>query len=107
MRAGGRIPLREISLSAGAGVGGDMIITSAQGTDKTSVTEAPSGLDGDWYIPLWTQVTFKPSCNWGAALYASYDVHPTARDESAPMFGANMIYEPSAACSEPAGLRVL
>jgi len=106
-RVGGRIPLHELAVSGGSGIGGDMIITSAQGADKTAFAQAPSGFDGDWYIPLWTQLTLKPSCNWGATLYASYDFHPTARDESAPAFGASILYEPSAACSEPAGVRVL
>jgi hypothetical protein len=105
MRVGARVPLHDIALSGGAGLGGDLVITS-ETASMNSLAMPPNGLDADWFIPLWAQLTIKPSCNWGAQLYASYDVHPTASDESAPTFAAGLVYQPSAACSEPAGLAV-
>lgn len=105
-RIGARVPLHDVALAGGAGVGGDMIITSETAASNGSLALPPSGLDADWFVPLWAQLTMKPSCNWGAQLYASYDVHPTASDESAPSFGAGIMYQPNDACSEPAALAV-
>jgi hypothetical protein len=105
-RIGARLPLQEVALAGGAGLGGDVVITSETAAQNGSLALPPSGVDADWFIPLWAQLTIKPSCNWGAQLYASYDVHPTASGESAPEFGAGIMYQPSAACSDPAGLVV-
>jgi hypothetical protein len=107
MRFGARLPMHDIALAAGTGIGVDMIIRDANQTSSTfTLAMPPSGLDGDWFIPLWAQLTIKPSCEWGVQAYAAYDYHPTATGESAPTFGAGVIYQPSAACSEPAGLTV-
>lgn len=103
-RVGARLPMHEVAFAAGTGVGMDMIISSETTTMQT-LALTPSGLDADLYVPLWAQLTMKPGCSWGATLYASYDVHPAATEESAPSFGASLLFQPSAACSEPSGLR--
>ncbi len=73
--------------------------------DTGNSASLPSGdMDADWYVPLWTAVTYKPGCNWGAQLMASYDVHPTSTNEDSRAFLAGLLYQPSAACSDRAGL---
>ena len=57
-------------------------------------------------VRYWLGLTIKPGCNWGLQLLASYDMRPTDFDNSGLSFGAGLMFQPSAACSEPAGVQV-
>jgi hypothetical protein len=98
LRIGSRFALDQLALSAGTGIGGDLVISDAHLDHNFTLAMAPSGPDVDWYVPVWAAVTLTPSCNWGAQLYAAYDYHPSSPSESAPSFGAALLYQP-AACS--------
>ncbi|HUJ61736.1 MAG TPA: hypothetical protein VLX92_24700 [Kofleriaceae bacterium] len=100
-RIGGRLRFGDVALAAGSGVGGDLYLQSMTISNPGVTTP---NVEGDWYVPLWAQVTYKPTCNWGAVAMASYDVHPTATSESAPRLGLALQYQPSDACSQPAGI---
>ena len=101
-RLGMRQRFGELALSEGAGIGGDMWIESAR---SGSLSTAPSSdADADYYVPLWAQVTYKPGCDWGAQVLAAYDVHPGSSNEDAPMVMAGLMWQPSSACREQAGL---
>jgi hypothetical protein len=108
LRVGGRIALHDVALAAGSGLGGDLSIESAklQSVGNTGLAMAPNGSDPEWYVPLWASLTLKPMCNWGAQVLASYQVHPTALSENELAIGAGVVFQPSASCSERAGLGV-
>jgi hypothetical protein len=109
-RFGGRLALHDVALAAGSGIGGDVTISSrnVDETGKTNVyADAPNPvLDGDWFVPLWASLTIKPWCDWGFAATASYDVHPTALDESGVRISAGLLFQPSASCREAPGVKV-
>ncbi len=105
VRVGARLPLRDVALEAGTGIGGDAVIPTG-GSVNTTTVPAPNDADGDWFVPLWASATIKPTCNWGAQVLASYELHPTASSESAVSVAAGLIWQPSASCSEAPGLSV-
>ncbi len=107
-RVGGRLPLRYASLAAGTGIGFEWWITSGQlaPPNNTSSLFAPDGPDASFYLPMWASATVKATCDWGVQALAQYDVHPSAMDTNGFSFGAGIIYQPSASCSEAPGVRV-
>jgi hypothetical protein len=108
VRFGRRIALDQVALAAGSGIGIEtwMMSTEAVGVDKDTFTDPPDMPDASWYVPVWASATIKPACNWGFQVLASYDWHPTASDSSGATLAAGLILQPSAACSEPASVRV-
>ncbi len=105
LRAGYRIPLHDVALAFGSGIGGDMYILN-QFTPTPSSISKPGPIEGDFTVPLWASATYKPSCNWGVQVTASYDLQPTDPSASAPTLEAGIIYQPNDACSQPAGVTV-
>jgi hypothetical protein len=101
LRIGMRQRRGEVAFAEGAGVAGDMWIQSFDGNGPAA---PPTSIDGDFYIPLWAQVTYKPGCNWGAQVLASYDVHPGSSNEDIPSVMAGVMFQPTSACSEATGL---
>lgn len=107
LRIGGRVPLHEVALEAGSGLGLQWWITSATlAGGLTSGLFAPSGIDGSFYLPLWLGAEIKPACDWGVQVLAQYDVHPMSTDTDDFEMMAGVLYQPSASCSEPAGVHV-
>jgi hypothetical protein len=110
LRFGARLAMKSVALAAGAGIGGSMWITNAKLTGYDLVSDAfvpsPDGINPEWHVPLWTALTYKPSCSWGVQALAQYEVHPTSMDENAVSFGGGLLWQPSSACSEPPGLAV-
>jgi len=105
LRAGYRIPLHDLAFAFGSGIGGDMYILN-QFTPTPSSISKPGPIEGDFTVPLWASVTYKPSCNWGVQVTALYDVQPTDLGASAPTVQGGLIYQPNDACSQPAGVTV-
>jgi len=106
-RVGARVPLEELSLAAGTGIGLDWWIQSTALTgSQTTGLFAPDGVDATFYFPMWATATIKPTCNWGAQVMGQYDVHPTAMTTNGVEIMAGLIYQPSDACSESAGVAV-
>jgi hypothetical protein len=104
-RIGFRLPLGNVALAAGTGIGVDVVNTS--GAVASDPFSTPLGeTDAEAYIPLWASATYKPSCGFGVQAYAGYDIYPGESAENAPTFGAALVWQPSASCSQPAGLRV-
>ena len=105
LRFGYRFPLHDLAISVGSGVGADIwSLANWHGADN--VLAKPSPLEGDWYVPLWASVTYKPSCNWGVQVTASYDLQPTDPSASEPTVEGGIIYQPNDACSQPVGVTV-
>lgn len=107
LRVGGRLPLQELALAAGTGIGLDWWIdsTSLSGS-QTSGLFAPDGVDATYYLPVWASATIKPTCNWGAQVTTQYDVHPSSMATNDVELTAGIVYQPSDACSEPVGVGV-
>jgi len=107
-RVGGRLPLHFASLAAGTGIGVDWWVTSGQLTSGNNASGlfAPNGPDATFYLPMWASATIKATCDWGVQALAQYDVHPSSMDANGFSFGAGVIYQPSASCSEAPGVRV-
>ena len=101
-RLGVRQRFGEVAFAEGAGIGGDMWIHSVNESGMS--TTPPEEIDGDFYVPLWAQVTYKPGCNWGGQVLAAYDVHPGSSNEDVPSVMAGVMWQPNAACSDAAGL---
>jgi hypothetical protein len=55
---------------------------------------------------VWAMLTYKPTCSWGVQATVSYEVHPTAIDESAPTLAAGILWQPSRTCSQAPRLDV-
>lgn len=109
LRLGKRIALDHVALEAGTGLGGDMWLGAGKVHEPDLLNDAfvaSPGLDATWFFPVWAAIAYKPACNWGVQLLASYDVHPGDTGEDAPAFGAGLMWQPSRACAEPAGLSV-
>lgn len=105
LRLGARIPLGSISLAAGSGIGGALWITTSAHLDRTATTEfveAPEGASATWFVPVWATATVKPSCDWGVQVLASTNVEPTSDGVT---FTVGAMYQPSASCAEPVGVR--
>jgi hypothetical protein len=105
LRVGVRLPLHDVALAAGAGIGVDVLNTSGSVANDPFSTPLDD-TDAEAYIPLWATATYKPSCSFGVQAYAGYDIYLGERAEDAPTFGAALVWQPSASCSEPSGLRV-
>ena len=99
VRIGKRISFRDASLSAGLGLGYEVWFNDTAVADSTSAVFAPDEPDGSWFVPVWAAATIKPACNWGIQGLAEYNVHPTATDSDAVMFGVGVIYQPNDSCS--------
>jgi len=107
LRVGARLPLQYVALSAGSGLGIEWWFNSTQLVgSSTSGLFSPDGADASFYLPVWASATIKPSCDWGVQLLGQYDVHPTSMDTNGFTLAAGIMFQPSAACSEPAGVRV-
>jgi hypothetical protein len=110
LRLGARVSLDHVALAAGSGVGFETWIdsTSLQGVAGRSdvFADAPDGPDGSWLVPLWSTLTWKPSCNWGVQVLGEYDIHPTALATNGIELGAGVLFQPSDACSATPGVRV-
>lgn len=107
LRVGLRAPLGSVVLTAGSGVGFELRAHDAQngpGTDPFAL--APTGAETGIYVPVWAALTVKPWCNGGFQLLASYDIHSSDGAENGLAIAAGMLWQPSGACAEPAGLVV-
>lgn len=106
-RVGLRAPLGSAGLAAGSGLGFELHAHDAQtGPGGDPLALAPSGAETGMYVPVWASFTVKPWCNGGFQLLASYDIHPGAGTENGMAIAASMLWQPSGACAEPAGLVV-
>jgi hypothetical protein len=103
LRVGGRLSLGSVELAAGAGIGGSLWVEEG---GVRSMATGPNQADGDWYIPLWSALTYKPSCDLGVQVLAQYQLHPTASVEDAPTIAAGLLVQPTSACSERIGVAV-
>lgn len=106
-RVGMRVPMGSVALSAGSGLG----LTSlghiaGQSAYNISVVIPPDGLDLEVFVPVWAGVTYKPSCNLGMQVLASYDLYPGNTANDGVTLTAGLIVQPSYACSEPPSLRI-
>ncbi len=112
LRVGARLPLGNVALAAGSGLGAGMWIVNRATIDPTpgNVTSmqgnTPQGVHGVWSVPFWASATLKPSCGWGLQAIASYDVQPTNGEGDALFLGAGLLWQPSASCAEPASIEV-
>jgi hypothetical protein len=113
LRIGARLPLHDVALAVGTGLGGAGWIASRD-VDTSHVADpaqvfadSPNDhLDGGWYVPVWGALTIKPGCGWGIEALATYDVHPTALDDSGLSLSAGLLFQPSSACAERPAIRV-
>jgi hypothetical protein len=112
LRVGARLPLRYAALAAGSGIGGSLWLvnqaTVASGGASPGQTSAMAvqGVHAAWDVPLWAAVTVKPFCGLGVQALASYDAEPSQSWHGGVMLGVGLMFQPSAACSESAGLGV-
>lgn len=107
LRVGARVPLQDLALMAGSGVGLEWWIDSTALTgSQTTGLFAPDGIDASFYLPIWATATIKPTCNWGAQVTGQYDVHPSSMTTNEVQITAGILYQPSDACAEPAGVGV-
>jgi hypothetical protein len=106
-RVGARLPLRDVALAAGSGIGAELAMTSAERFANPNGNDlATRDTYGGFFLPMWASVTYKPSCTVGFELLASYDVHPFTPSANGLSFGAGLTYQPSSSCSEPTGISV-
>jgi len=111
LRVGARLPLRYATLEAGSGIGGDLWATidandASTGAPNMTVAEGAQGLSGALYVPLWASTTVKPFCGVGVQGLASYDAEPSNGWHGGVALGVGLLLQPSASCSEPAGVAV-
>jgi len=107
LRIGMRVPLSYVALAAGAGLGLTLWTTNSVQVSGGAAQVAPIALEGMtamWDVPLWASATFKPSCNWGVQVLASYEVQPTDTSGNMTVMTAGLQWQPSASCEEPPGL---
>jgi hypothetical protein len=106
-RLGVRAPMGSVAFAAGSGLGVSFL-THIPGQNQTNigVAEPPSGLDASVFVPVWASLTVKPSCDVGVQVLASYDVHPTDSSENGVTIAAGLLWQPSDACSQPAGVKI-
>jgi hypothetical protein len=102
-RVGMRQRFDSIAFAEGFGFGGGMWIHSVNPAGMAT-TAPPTEIDGDYYVPLWGELTYKPSCSWGAQVLASYDVHPGSSNEDMPALMAGVMWQPNSACADAGGL---
>jgi hypothetical protein len=106
LRVGARLPLQDVALEAGSGVGLSWWVRSTSIVGDQTSLFAPDGIDGTFYLPLWAGATIKPTCNWGLQVMGQYDVHPTSMDTNGFELAAGVMYQPSDSCSDTPGVRV-
>jgi hypothetical protein len=112
LRVGGRLPLRYVALSAGSGIGGSMWIgTGTVDTSSVPLTsiadaQAPQGVNVLWHVPLWAAIDLKPACDFGVRLTGAYDWQPTGNGGSFLLVGAELLWQPSPACSRTPGVNI-
>ncbi len=112
LRFGARFPFHDVSWALGSGLGGSLYVLGAAQVDPGSERKEDirtgnlSSLHALWHVPLWTSVTFKPSCDFGLQVGVSYDVEPTNFDGNTLMLSAGLLVQPSRACREPPSLTV-
>ena len=109
IRIGARLPIRNIALAAGTGIGASLLDFASTPVDSSSSMfqpPLPSGVDFEWYVPAWSSVTIKPSCGWGVQAVASYNVEPSSGFAGALRFLAGVEIQSAAACSEPPHIEV-
>ena len=106
-RVGVRLPLHDVALAAGTGLGLELGVPGHTTLDMPTTEELTAREPWrGFFVPVWASVTYKPACNFGVVALASYDVHPLAISSDAVSIGLGVTYQPSSACSEPAGLAV-
>ena len=108
-RIGARLPLHDFTLMAGSGIGGSLWLRDSKlatpGVDgERASTPMVPGLA--WHVPLWAGATFKPGCNWGVQVMASYGVTPTNFDANTTTLTAGLLFQPSSACNDPTEVSV-
>jgi hypothetical protein len=96
LRAGKRYAIRDVAVGFGTGLGLDSWLMKGNFYGPTGVSPEA---DASWFLPMWSTVTYKPSCDWGIQALAQYDFHPTSSDSTGFTFGAGLVLEASAACS--------
>ena len=97
LRVGKRAAWQDFALSAGVGIAGGLWMPMGMSYQPSDAfVEPPQSVAGDFYFPLWSELTFKPSCEFGVQGMASYDLRP--QGGSAPSFGVGLIYQPASAC---------
>jgi hypothetical protein len=101
LRVGGRIPFGRFAVAAGAGLGGSLWIIAS-----SSMFGGSGQTDADWYVPLWSALTYKPSCNVGVQVLAQYQHHVGSPGEDAPTFAAGLAFQPTSACYDRVGVAV-
>jgi hypothetical protein len=106
-RVGARLALDDVALAAGTGLGLELGMPAHAALEMPTTEELTAR---EWwrgfFVPVWISVTYKPVCNFGVVALASYDVHPLTISSDAVSIGLGVTYQPSSACSEPAGLTV-
>ncbi len=111
-RFGGRLAWRSLALAAGSGIAGALVQRTSAHVDTGTTpsyqvfASPPNDMSVDWWLPVWASLSIKPGCNWGVEALASYDVRPSELDASELSLGLGLMWQPSSACSEPAGLTV-
>lgn len=103
VRLGERIAIDNFALAAGVGIAGAIWggITSVDDHGapiEATFVEPPGGAEADFYLPVWSSITVKTSCNFGLQGLAEYDVRPLDTSTSAPSFGIGLIWQPASAC---------
>ncbi|HTR55102.1 MAG TPA: hypothetical protein VMJ10_30660 [Kofleriaceae bacterium] len=98
-RFGPRWTLHDVELSAGGGIGGDILHGGGEIADtQTNLSR--------FFLPAWATLTYKPTCDWGVQAMASYEYHPTSSDDNTMTYGVGLLYQPSSSCSDPPHLDV-
>jgi hypothetical protein len=106
-RVGARLPLHDVALAAGTGLGLELGMPEAAQLEMPTMEDL--GARESWrgfFVPVWGSVTYKPVCDFGFVALASYDVHPFAIGSDAVSFAIGATYQPSSACSQPAAVTV-
>ena len=104
LRVGARVPMGHVALEAGIGVGLSLVDFHGDLSSPTLGTlspPTPTGMDVDWYVPVWSGITFKPSCTWGLQALVSYDLEPSNGMSGNATLLAGVEIQPTPACSEP------
>ena len=103
LRLGARLPLGNVALAAGTGIGASLFVFSSSHVTMSSdllTPLPPEGVDLEWYVPAWTAITYKPSCNWGVQAIASYNLEPSSGFAGTMTWLGGIELQPAAACAE-------
>lgn len=96
VRAGKRYALNDWAFGVGTGLGLDSWLMKGHFYGPTGVSPEA---DASWFLPMWTTLAYKPSCNWGIQTLVQYDFHPTSSTGNGFTVGTGLVLESSAACS--------